>query len=1095
MSSKSPTVSSTPWKKAIFDQNEFYDVWIKSDRFFYAHLVNQTLRGAYDYLLKPDQVFYVGPYPTAYILTVDDTPSIEDEVKWRKFLWNQSVVPILIVKIAKQEIRVYTANEYKQDIAKTLTLTADALDLLETRIESGAFFGGANSDHFKRDQAVDHYLLTNLNDAVGILCKACLSEENRLFVKKIDSQGKGAKEKDRQKANHLICEQQEFVQLYLTRILFICYLIDRGMLKGDYFPSHSRLKKITPTDSTSTPPYRLANVLKESTTPNEKRDVIKRVFVETKKRFNGSLFEYGKASKQSDVPEVSDEFLSILTAFLNGDEIGKGQKVFDDFLVYDFNIIPIETISSIYESFLSAQGIQRTSGAYYTPPHLAEFVVDIALENIKDGKIYEKKALDPSCGSGVFLVSLFCRMADQLRRHLKYKSVNPSPNWGKRVLELLTNIYGIDSNSTACHIACFSLYLAALEQLKPTDLEHLEDGILPPLLSDPEKGHEKGQNIFKANFFDLQLPIDGQEFDLIVGNPPWVSGRHQKDASFTDWMKDNSRQKPSPEKQIAYGFLWESRLFLSKNGVACLLVPASILWSDHTNAFLSKWLRSVTVERVVNFSDLRLVLFEHAIHPCAAIRFVNEYTDESDHSVCYESPKADFYSQLGGPLVIREEDRSYLFQKNAISGADAGCSSTIWKVPFWGKGRDQQLIERLEIYPKLDDIALNSRRKKSTRWSSGSGIKDVKCDNPQKGKWTKDTPFLTPKDFSNQGLTIDVNSLQTVGEHDIPLEVERTRTWDVFSGPRVLVSQGAQITVSFCDDIVLFKHSISAISGPPQDKLLLQFFSIVLKSDFIKYYLFHTSPFWGSERKQIALTTYRSIPFFLPENAPDPKQAAQCVSEVLKLFELYETQARAAQKSLSEGRLINFDPIQTSEDIRKKCEPFVRMYYGIDRFESSLIDDTLRVIVESITPRASDNPPTLKRVDGAQCTVYAGELLDMLKAFSWKEKDYPYSAHVYLPGSDDQYGIIRVDRSPQKEKCISVSNESKELQKAIRRISKHLEQFESEKIIHCLNLKVFDGDSLFILKPAQLRFWTRIAAQNDADEIASAMVKQAGGMK
>ena len=1093
MSTKKTITSSTPWKKTIYNQKEFYESWEKSDRFFYAHLVNQTLRGAYRYLLQPDQIFYVGPYPTAYILSVDDTPTNEYEEKWRKFLWNQSVVPILIVKVAKKEIRVYTANEYKHDIAETLTYTADTLDLLETTIESGSFFGD-NATRFKRDQAVDHYLLTNLSDAVGVLCKSYLSQENRRFVEKVESEGKKAKEADCQKANQLLYEHQEFVQLYLTRILFICYLIDRGMLKGKDFSSASRLSKITPTDSSS--PYRLADVLKECTTPEKKRNVIKRVFAVTKDRFNGSLFEYGEDSKQSDAPEVSDEFLSVLTAFLNGDEVKKGQRVFD-FKVYDFNIIPIETISSIYESFLSAQGIQRASGAYYTPPHLAELVVDIALENVKENKIYEMDVLDPSCGSGVFLVSLFCRMADQLRRHLKYKSVKSSSNWGKRVLELLTRIYGIDSNSTACHIACFSLYLAALEQLKPTDLEHLEDGILPPLLSDPEKAHDRGKNIIKANFFDPKLPIKGQKFDLIVGNPPWVSGKHQKDGTFLSWLINNKKQKPVPEKQIAYGFLWETRLFLSEIGVACLLVPAPVLWSKHTNPFLAQWLRSATIERVVNFSDLSFLLFSGADHPCVTIRFMGGYSSEADHAICYESPKTDVRNQQGGPLIIREEDRTHLFQNNAISGADTDQSSTIWKVPFWGKGRDQRLIERLSILPRLGNLFPSISKKSLSegtppKWCSGDGIKGMECANPQKGSWSETTLFLDPSDFDRQGLFIDSSTLKSTEEWDIPLDVERPRSPQLFSGPRVLVSQGTRINVAYCDFDLVFKDSIAAFCGPPERVDLLKFLSIVIKSDLLRYYLFHSAPFWGSERKQIALVTYRSIPFFLPENAPDPKLATQCVSEVTERFKLFESRVRAAQKSFSKCLLTDFDPLQTSEVIRKESEPFVRKYYGINHFESNLIDDTLGVIVPSITPSAGKFLPTLQRVVENQCQVYANELVDMLKAFSWKEKGHPYSAHVYMPGADDQYGIIRVDRSQEKGKDITVSNNSKELREAIRRISKHLDQYESERIIHCLNLKVFDGDSLFILKPAQLRFWTRIAAQNDADEIGGSLMQRIG---
>ena len=38
------------------------------------------------------------------------------------------------------------------------------------------------------------------------------------------------------------------------------------------------------------------------------------------------------------------------------------------------------------------------------------------------------------------------------------------------------------------------------------------------------------------------------------------------------------------------------------------------------------------------------------------------------------------------------------------------------------------------------------------------------------------------------------------------------------------------------------------------------------------------------------------------------------------------------------------------------------------------------------------------------------------------------------------------------------------------------------------NLKVFDGDRLYILKPLARRHWTKTAAINDADEIAAAIL-------
>ena len=57
-----------------------------------------------------------------------------------------------------------------------------------------------------------------------------------------------------------------------------------------------------------------------------------------------------------------------------------------DFWAYDFRFIPVETISAIYEQFMKDGDLKkkREEGAYYTPRHLAETVLHLALEGRYD---------------------------------------------------------------------------------------------------------------------------------------------------------------------------------------------------------------------------------------------------------------------------------------------------------------------------------------------------------------------------------------------------------------------------------------------------------------------------------------------------------------------------------------------------------------------------------------------------------------------------------------------------------------------------------------------------------------------------------------
>ena len=73
---------------------------------------------------------------------------------------------------------------------------------------------------------------------------------------------------------------------------------------------------------------------------------------------------------------------------------------------YAFDVIPLEFISSIYETFVTKRA--SGDGIYYTPSYLVDFVLDRVLP--WDGTDWDLKVIDPACGSGIFLVKAFQRL-------------------------------------------------------------------------------------------------------------------------------------------------------------------------------------------------------------------------------------------------------------------------------------------------------------------------------------------------------------------------------------------------------------------------------------------------------------------------------------------------------------------------------------------------------------------------------------------------------------------------------------------------------------------------------------------------------------
>ena len=115
-------------------------------------------------------------------------------------------------------------------------------------------------------------------------------------------------------------------------------------------------------------------------------------------QLNGSIFPLDF----NTVVGLTNEVIALVASIFKGDTlVGTLQQLSLDFKIYDFEYIPIETLSSIYEFFLHTEGKIKTNGAIYTPEYLADYLLAEmhAVKPLKKGM----KILDPSCGSGVFL--------------------------------------------------------------------------------------------------------------------------------------------------------------------------------------------------------------------------------------------------------------------------------------------------------------------------------------------------------------------------------------------------------------------------------------------------------------------------------------------------------------------------------------------------------------------------------------------------------------------------------------------------------------------------------------------------------------------
>jgi len=293
--------------------------------------------------------------------------------------------------------------------------------------------------------------------------------------------------------------------------------------------------------------------------------------------------------------------------------------------------------------------------------------------------------------------------------------------------------------------------------------------------------------------------------------------------------------------------------------------------------------------------------------------------------------------------------------------------------------------------------------------------------------------------------------------------------------------------VAFCNFSVLFQDSIQIISGHKNgnDRDLLRFLSVVIKSDVVQYFLFHTSSTWGIERDKIYSHEILSLPFFLPEDASNPQRAKEIVDKVADTLKKFERQIEKQKWFGEEQR--RKDGV---DEIRRELEPLIREYYDIDKYESMLIDDTLNLAVKSFHPRentAKAKIPTLVDVDDEQAKEYTKTLCEMLNNFGEGSK-FKVNGEVY---KGVPYSVVYIFLSDKINSNVPVLESKDKLAKLLQRME-HLLQQKRGRFVFCQNLKVFDGNSLYILKPMQMRFWSKTAALNDADEVAGAILSSRG---
>ena len=845
----------------------------------------------------------------------------------------------------------------------------------------------------------------------------------------------------------------------IARTIFITYLEDRSIVGPTYQSSRdvrSLLELVRKRDQKGL--RKLLNCLR--------------------KDFNGDFLSGEK--NNSDWTKLTDESFSLLEQFLCRTTLRTGQA---DFWRYDFSQIPVELIAGIYETFLSSRdaasedegsgGAKKEQGVYYTPRVLADWVVELAL----DGRdILSEKIFDGACGSGMLLTAAFRRIIRVYEiRELKMGR-DPIADFTTRQRFLLEQIYGGDIDKDACQLTAFSLYLALLSDLNPSDLAELGNGghKLPTLSKNIRKGLE-------GDFFsEISEKKNKGKYGVFLSNPPWRQMRKQDPTTKTveDWLSRQTLPRPHiPKGQIAAAFALGAADTLSPNGRVALILPVTPFVSgDPTQRnFRAHLLGRYNIEKIINFSDMRRLIFADARHPFVVLIATARPQEERFQSIEaerleYWTPKTDI-SLAFGRIAVYGGDRKIL-PSCALLTDDNQLATR-----YWGSDADIDLLNRLVQRGRVCELL-------ETDWISGRGFhgKDNDLRRPEDTRYVKvpqpmsEAPFLDaralPKDLPvvpSQSLTHF--PLKKIAR--VPSKNER-----LFYGPRVLWASGTHPTKGvkaiYTDQPFSFRDSLAVLAPPKTEigRLTARFLTAYLRSPMGVWLLLLLSSSVSSERPKLHINEAVEWPFWSLEKHPDPKAARSILTEIDRLFKGVEDSPQLLQP-------------RVWEDVQPEVNQLVYSYFQLSEKEIAMIEEFTSLVGPSVQP-------TYLRHSVLMRPIRKTPEADLMQSYS-------VTLEKTLSGWRDATGgkgLIQV--ATWTGRCVPIGvavltlgdqatpnkfNDDKIIETLPPALRKRIDK-SGDTLLTVPDVAVIEGDHIYLLKPMIARFWMRRCAIEDGNRIA-----------
>lgn len=911
-------------------------------------------------------------------------------------IYNCSVKPFVLdkniadlkLKSQLQELQLFCCEETEEVKLKTLNTLFSRI-AIDTGFIWSAIEAKEIKDKLNLQNRVDKYLIKSLINVSRKLEK------------------EGLKDKD-------------IIHKLVMRSLFLLYLEDKGATTKPFYATFldhadSYFKVLENIEATYNLFQRLSN------------------------DFNGSLFTITQEERNLVKPNHLE---LIKKCFINGCENDEQITLFEGWRLFDFSIIRIELLSEIYENFLSEldEKNKKDSGTFYTPPSLVELILNEKLPIQKDKTNYNIKTLDPSCGSGIFLVQSFKRLVKRYENKYQKKLTD----FDILVKILKDNIFGIEIEPKSIKVAAFSLYLALLDNLDPKTGWWNGNIKFPYLINDPDDLtlNEQGYNLFKRDTISDFEISKLQNFQLVVGNPPFGTKNLSKTIKVYCEANDFAKEMVLP-------FMHKATLLAPKGEIALIFNTKVLTNTGGTYQNFRQWLFNQNyVEKIYNFSILRKAkknfggqLFGSAVEPISIVFYQKEKPENPKETITYYAPKTYIKNDVLEGIVIDSSDEKHLPRIECEKK-----DSKIWKIAMWGSYFDFELIKKHEKN-SLKDYFKNNNDK----WIKGTGLHIPSKDYNNKENLI--TPDKTINTTRVSRYLVNESNLQDNNTEYLKIDKKLTEA------PFLIVKKGitkGNIYASLVDFDTCFLNRIYGVKTEDIDslKILLLYFN----STYAKYFQFNFSSAWGLKYDDILDNELYSLPnIFDFLNNEVKLDLLTLIDKILSIKKSNEVNQNILHLEEEIDQIIYNDVLKLSKDEQIIIQE--TLIYGLNLFEKQEKSDAVKHVL---------------KID-----YYSNRLTNDLN--NWLDD-------VDLKASVTHYNIDK--NCPLYMVKISFGNEyrkpilSKEdIYKELKTLDKKLWEEESQNLYFRKKLNYYDNNDVYIIKPNQRRFWSQTAAMEDCKSL------------